>query len=240
MFFILSIICSGPCIFLALAQLKYGDSLDQFDTPEFKNLAPPKGFSYNNTNVTNTGTTYATRLSVGTLFRNPFNATYLKYFSANPDSNLFRADLVVYLNIIGILYMLIHSIILRRNLVIMSIELDRKEISPSDFAILVRNLPKDVSKEKLKEQIEQKFPEAKVAYVNLCYDITQMVEFNKTVQDLSKMRGAYKLHLKKEMKLRGLKKKQVLAQPTAIEPPNYKTGLMSSKTLSLREIAQDM
>jgi hypothetical protein len=46
--------------------------------------------------------------------------------------------------------MLIHSIFLRRQLVIMSINLDRSEISPSDYAILVRNLPKDVSKEKLK------------------------------------------------------------------------------------------
>jgi hypothetical protein len=33
----------------------------------------------------------------------------------------------------------------------------------------------------LKEQVEKKFPEAKVAYVNLCYDITQMVEFNKKI-----------------------------------------------------------
>lgn len=74
----------------------------------------------------------------------------------------------------------------------------------------MRNLPKDVSKEKLKEQVELKFPDCKVAYVNLCYDITQMVELNKTVQDLSKERGAFKLHLKKEMKLRGLKKSQIL------------------------------
>ena len=47
--------------------------------------------------------------------------------------------------------MLFHSITLRKLLVGMSIDLDRKEISPSDYAILVRNLPKDVSKEKLKE-----------------------------------------------------------------------------------------
>jgi hypothetical protein len=181
MFFVLSNICSGPCIFLALAQLKYGDSIEQFDTPDFKNLTPPKGFGYNNTNYTTTGTTYATRLSVGTMFRNPFNATYTKLFSADKNSNLFRADIVVYLNIIGVLYMLFHSVRLRQLLVGMSIELDRKEISPSDYAILIRNLPKDVSKEKLKEQVEKKFPEAKVAYVNLCYDITQMVEFNKKI-----------------------------------------------------------
>ena len=151
MFFVLSIICSGPCIALALAQLKYGDSIEQFDKPYFSNLTPPPGFSYNKTNYTTTGTTYATQLSVGTMFRNPFNATYKLFYSPDRNSNLFRADVVVYLNIIGVLYMLFHSITLRKLLVGMSIDLDRKEISPSDYAILVRNLPKDVSKEKLKD-----------------------------------------------------------------------------------------
>jgi hypothetical protein len=150
MFLVLSIIVSAPCILLALAQIKYGDSIDQFDSDDFTNLIPPKGFGYNNTNYTTTGTSYATRLSVGTMFRNPFNATYKKYFSADKNSNLFRADIIVYLNILGVIYMLIHSIYLRRLLVSMSIDVDRQEISPSDFAILVRNLPKDVSKEKLK------------------------------------------------------------------------------------------
>lgn len=150
MFFILSLICSGPCIGLALGQLKYGDSLDQFDNPNYANLKPIPGMTYNNTNYTTTGTTYATQLSVGTMFRNPFNATFNIMWEANSKSNLFRADVVVFLNIIGVIYMLLHSIYLRRLLVGMSIELDKKETSPSDFAILVRNLPKDVSKEQLK------------------------------------------------------------------------------------------
>jgi hypothetical protein len=83
------------------------------------------------------------------MFRNPFNATYKILFSADPDSNLSRADVVVYLNILGVAYMLLHSISLRKTLVQLSIDLDRNEVSPSDFAIIVRNLPKDVSKESL-------------------------------------------------------------------------------------------
>jgi hypothetical protein len=38
-----------------------------------------------------------------------------------------------------------------------------------------------------------------------------MVEFNKRIQDLYKERGAYKLHLKKEMKLKGISKSQLVA-----------------------------
>jgi hypothetical protein len=48
LFFNLSLICSGPCIALALAQLKYGDSIKQFDNPDYTNLSPPAGFSYKN------------------------------------------------------------------------------------------------------------------------------------------------------------------------------------------------
>lgn len=89
------------------------------------------------------------------------------------SSNLFRADLIVYLNILGVVYMLFHSIFLRRLLVKLSLEIDKKETSPSDFAIVVRNIPKNVSKDSLKVQIEKMFnDEVKVSYVNLCYDIT--------------------------------------------------------------------
>ena len=121
MLFILSIICSVPCILLALAQLKYGDSLDQFDSDDYSNLKSPKGFNYTLQNYTTTGTQYATRLSIGTMFRNPYNATFIKLFSADKNSNLFRADLIVYINILGVVYMLLHSIYLRKYLVGMSV-----------------------------------------------------------------------------------------------------------------------
>jgi hypothetical protein len=96
---------------------------------------------------TATGTSYATRLSVGTMFRNPYNATYQVLWSSNTKSNLTRADIVVFLQILGVVYMLAHSVYLRRLLVGLSLELDKKEISPSDFAVVVRNIPKTMSKD---------------------------------------------------------------------------------------------
>jgi len=96
------------------------------------------------------------------------------------------ADIFVYLNIVGALYTLFHSIVLRRLLVRMTIDLDKKEVSPSDFAIVVRNLPKGVTKDDLKSQIEAKFTNVIVSYVNLCYDITTMIELNKKISELSK------------------------------------------------------
>jgi hypothetical protein len=97
------------------------------------------------------------RLSVGTVFRNPYNATYKILFSMDRSSNLFRADLIVYLQILGVVYMLYHSIMLRRLLVGLSLELDKNLTSPSDFGVVVRNITPNVTKESLKVQIEKIF-----------------------------------------------------------------------------------
>jgi len=53
--------------------------------------------------------------------------------------------------------MLLHSIYLRKFLVGMNFQLDKDEVSPSDFALIVRGLKPDCTKEKLKEEFESKF-----------------------------------------------------------------------------------
>jgi hypothetical protein len=112
------------------------------------------------------------------------------------------ADSLMYLNMVGIIYLLIHTIFMRRTLVKMALDLDHKEVTPSDFALLVRNIPADMTKEKLTELIECRFAkgQVKVSYVNLCYNIQDMVKLNTKIHELIKQKGAYKLHLKKEMK----------------------------------------
>jgi hypothetical protein len=67
------------------------------------------------------------------------------------------ADALMYFNMIGIVYLLIHTIIMRNSLVKMALNLDHKEVTPSDFALIVRNIPKDMTKEKLTELLETRF-----------------------------------------------------------------------------------
>jgi hypothetical protein len=73
----------------------------------------------------------------------------------------------------------------------------------------------DTTKEKLTKLVEKRFSrqQVKVVYVNMCYNIEDIVKFNSKITDLVKKKGAYKLHLKKEMKTRGLSKKQLLQNP---------------------------
>jgi hypothetical protein len=42
------------------------------------------------------------------------------------------------------------------------------------------------------------------------------------------------------MKAQGLKKKQVVSNPSAIEPATYKLGILKKKTLNLREIEDEI
>ena len=80
---------------------------------------------------------------------------------------------------------------------------------------MVRNISLDTTKEKLTKLVEKRFSrqQVKVVYVNMCYNIEDIVKFNSKITDLVKKKGAYKLHLKKEMKTRGLSKKQLLQNP---------------------------
>jgi hypothetical protein len=72
-------------------------------------------------------------VSIGNIF-------LVKDLSINP--NLIKlADVIIYLNAAAILYLLIHSIILRRMLITFNQQLDEDVISPSDFTLIGRNLP---------------------------------------------------------------------------------------------------
>ena len=59
-------------------------------------------------------------------------------------------DVLIGFNIAGIGIVMIASIFVRRMLTGMQIELDKDETTPSDFGIVVRNIPLDMTKEDLK------------------------------------------------------------------------------------------
>jgi len=102
-------------------------------------------------------TSYVQRLSAGMVFTNPNNETITSMWSKDSKSYLFRADVMAYLNILGIIYVLIHSICLRKMLNNMTTELDNADISPKDYGILVKKIPKTTTSDDLKKMIENEF-----------------------------------------------------------------------------------
>lgn len=190
----------------------------------------------NNASVANL--TYIQKLSAGMVFVNPYNLTYQnQLYSTDTNSNLFRADIMTYLNMLGAIYVLIHSIFLRRMLVNMSGELDKAEVSPQDYGVIVRNIPLNTTADSLKVQVEKQFnDEVKVAYVNLCYDITKMIELNTKIEHCSKNLAFYKLYLKKEMIKKHLSKKMFLDNTDQIPKPKVKKGHCGSEELDIKTL----
>lgn len=78
--------------------------------------------------------------------------------------------------------------------------------------------------------------DVKIASVNYCYDIRQMIECNKKLKDLTRKRGIYKLHLKKYMKEHNLTKAQVQANPELVPVPSIKSGLCKKERINLKII----
>jgi hypothetical protein len=72
--------------------------------------------------------------------------------------------------------------------------LDENEVSPSDYALLVRHVPLDWPKEKLEGVLEDHFKlyGLNVNYVNYCFDITEMVKLNKKMGELIKLKNLVK------------------------------------------------
>lgn len=84
----------------------------------------------------------------------------------------------MYLNCVVIIYLLIHSIYLRRMIVKMNLDLDKGAVTASDFTIIARNLPTTISIEVLKKKFEKHFSPLgiKVVYVNYTYKLDKFVK----------------------------------------------------------------
>jgi hypothetical protein len=126
----------------------------------------------------------------------------LKNFAANfsiksivvNETSFSSTDALMSVNIIGVVFITIYSVYVRRKLQKMASVLDENEVSPSDYALLVRHIPLEWSKEKLEGVLEEHFKlyGLNVNYVNFCYDITEMVKLNKKMGELIKLKNLVK------------------------------------------------
>lgn len=68
------------------------------------------------------------------------------YFMQTENSKKL-GDILIGFNIAGIVIVIISSIFVRRRMVKMQIELDKDKVTPSDYGMLVRNIPLTMTKE---------------------------------------------------------------------------------------------
>jgi hypothetical protein len=130
-------------------------------------------------------------------------------------------------NMAGIFCLILYSIWISKILLEMQIRLDINKDTPSDYALLVRNIPLDMTKEVLKEKFEQIFSDfnVKVFEVNYCFDVKDIVKLNKIVAKNNYLKGMCKIHdLKQSTKLK--------CSPTELK--NHKDYVKPSKQNKFR------
>jgi hypothetical protein len=93
----------------------------------------------------------------------------------------------------------------------MQIDLDVNKDTPSDYALLVRNIPITMKKEELTIKFESIFSNfnVKVSEVNYCYEVEEMIKLNKTVAKMNYLKAMCKIHDLKEMKRLGCTKPEL-------------------------------
>jgi len=118
----------------------------------------------------------------------------IKSIVINEDTTISSTDALMGMNIVGVVFITFYSVFVRRKLQDMAEILDENEVSPSDYALLVRQVPLDWTKEKLEGVLEEHFKlyGLNVNYVNFCYDITEMVKLNKKMSELIKLKNLVK------------------------------------------------
>jgi hypothetical protein len=92
------------------------------------------------------------------------------------NSNAYLGNILVGFNMTGIFCVVFYSIFLKKKMYEMQNQLDWEKDTPSDYAILVRNVPLSFARDKntLKEYFETEYSamDVKVSEVNYCYEVS--------------------------------------------------------------------
>lgn len=108
-------------------------------------------------------TPFAVSMSIGNLGRDP-----KKYESAD-------VYVLIALNTIVIVIIFILNILYKQVQIRIVKKVDEINISPGDFTVMVSNIPKDKTRDELKDWLI-KHEEGTICDINLCYDIKEPIE----------------------------------------------------------------
>ena len=82
----------------------------------------------------------------------------------------------------GMFFALIYFVFMRRQLLKIEDSIDETLITPSDYAVMVTNLPKDVEADEVKKYLKDTVPELEIEYVNYAYKIDKIVRYQRLLR----------------------------------------------------------
>ena len=104
--------------------------------------------------------------------------------------------LQIALNSVLLILIFLGSILLRYLQIKLINEIDEKNITPSDFGVMVTGLPKNHDQDSVSEWFKTHFEDLEIVYINYCYDINEMVTLARRLNNFNQIRSylkAYKL-----------------------------------------------
>ena len=120
---------------------------------------------------------YPTKMSIGN-------------FGKDPDNYKLGGILAEsILNLIFIFVILFGSIILRRIQNKITNDADETNLTPSDYWVMITNLPKDKTQEETKEYLEKVSPGIEIVYINYCYKIKEIVDISRKLMNFQNMKS---------------------------------------------------
>ncbi|CAI2368266.1 unnamed protein product [Moneuplotes crassus] len=125
------------------------------------------------------------------------------------------------LNFCFILILFIASIFLRVYQSKIISEIDEENITPSDFGLMVSNVPEDKRPDELKNWFKEKFPDVDIAYVNYCYNIEKLVKITRKIEALEAKKTTLEAYKDKILEDKGLTEQDAAEQGVRVTPIKY-------------------
>ncbi|CAI2378511.1 unnamed protein product [Moneuplotes crassus] len=149
-----------------------------------------------------------------------------------PDNYIeWRVQVQAILNFLFIFVIGIASIFLRKSQNTIIREVDEQNITPSDFGIMISNIPKDKRPDELRKWLEAKVPGIEIVYVNYCYDITELVEVTRKHTSMVQIKAYLEAYKKRRLEEEGnINEEEAIKKGVQLSPPASKFCICINKS----------
>ena len=101
-------------------------------------------------------------------------------------------------------------------------EIDEKNLTPSDFGVMVTGLPRHKTQEEVKDWFKSHFEDLEIVYVSFWYDIDDMVRVARRVKYFSQIRSYLIAYKEKMLRMEGMTEGEATQRKLVITPPPSK------------------
>lgn len=95
----------------------------------------------------------------------------------------------------------------------------KNNLTPSDFGVMVTNLPVNKNQDEVKAWFSEFFPQMEIVYVNFCYNITRIVRVVRKLTNLQQIKSYLLAYKSKRLREEGLTEQEAEAREVDLHPP---------------------